>query len=243
MQNIIKNFSLEYQDCFIKNISEPRLKQYLIYTDNDIEKAIMLYHENIKVSSELWNLVSLCEIVFRNSLDRVLFDFFQDDAWLINKMFRNHLPKELADGIELKISLSPFLVQKNFNKKELNNKIVAKLSLGTWLKFFDKGSEDLFRKVLYKAFPYFHTTRKRLAKELNFLQKIRNKIAHHGSLLILKRYEYELFFGFIDTNKHLIILTQEDIKKIEDRIFLLLCSLDADFKKLNISEIKNINLI
>lgn len=66
-------------------LSRPRLIRYLSAMGNNKTKAIQLYKANLRISKSFYPLISGLEIAFRNSLDKVLVNYFNDNDWIINQ--------------------------------------------------------------------------------------------------------------------------------------------------------------
>ena len=62
-------------------------------------------------------------------------------------------------------------------------RIVAALSFAFWADLFGRRYESLWRQTLYAAFPHGALTRKDLSIRMRGIQRFRNRIAHHDSLL------------------------------------------------------------
>jgi hypothetical protein len=59
---------MKYED--FKNImSEPRLNRYLISKSGNKRKAMTLYRKNLKLSQEMFTIISCFEVALRNSID------------------------------------------------------------------------------------------------------------------------------------------------------------------------------
>ena len=51
-------------------MSQPRMSRYVNACGNDTRKAMTLYRLNLKLSQELFTIVSCFEVALRNSVDR-----------------------------------------------------------------------------------------------------------------------------------------------------------------------------
>lgn len=60
---------------------------------------------------------------------------------------------------------------------------MAALSFAFWADLFGRHYEDLWRQSLYLAFPHGGSSRKALGNRMRRIQRFRNRIAHHDSLL------------------------------------------------------------
>jgi hypothetical protein len=62
-------------------ISPARMNRYLTATGNNSKKAMTLYRENLRLSQELFTIISCFEIALRNSIDQHYTDHF-GASWL-----------------------------------------------------------------------------------------------------------------------------------------------------------------
>lgn len=63
------------------------------------------------------------------------------------------------------------------------SRIVAGLSFGFWAGLFGGRYEELWRHRLRYAFPHGRVQRKDLSRRLDAIRRLRNRVAHHDSLL------------------------------------------------------------
>lgn len=169
--------------------SKTRLKRFIMACDGDVYKGLKLYKYNIQASQALYPVLSVLEVALRNSIDRELSKYYKDDNWLLTQKH------DFAE--------SPFLIYKHKNGKELTDlffseklqkaerklaargidvthgKLLAELTFGFWVKFFDTGPIKVLKGVPLQAF-----TNKpgiKLAKihsHLNAIVALRNRISH-----------------------------------------------------------------
>jgi hypothetical protein len=71
---------LKYAD-FEHIISNRRMNRYLLACGNDSRKAMTLYRQNLRLSQEMFTIISCFEIALRNAIDRELRPRFGND-WL-----------------------------------------------------------------------------------------------------------------------------------------------------------------
>jgi hypothetical protein len=62
-------------------------------------------------------------------------------------------------------------------------RVVAGVSFGFWAGLFGPHYEELWRHQLRQAFPHASLMRKDLIQRLRLIQRFRNRVAHHDSLL------------------------------------------------------------
>ena len=85
---------MKYSD-FEQVISPVRMRRYLIACHNDSRKAMTLYRYNLKLSQEMFTIISYFEVALRNKIDCEMKNHFGSD-WLrdsILEMFTENLPQ------------------------------------------------------------------------------------------------------------------------------------------------------
>jgi hypothetical protein len=174
-------------------ISEERLKLYLEYTNNDIEKAITLYELNIETTSTLIYPLSMFEVILRNCVNRVLTDEYGDN-WYDGSFI---LPKNAIAVEKIKDILQR-------EGKEINNtNIVSNSNLGLWTEFF---SSRYMAKGFTTKFAVMFANKKYPPDSYSILlvikNNIRNRISHQENIIkydVYKNYSLLLkFISFVD---------------------------------------------
>lgn len=161
-----------------KHLSEARLAPYLRHTDGDLENALELYKWSTRMSMSMFELISHLEVMLRNAMDAALSNEFRDDDCGIPWFLRNPpTTPTMSDAVD---AARERLRGQN---KDTRHQIVASMNFGFWTGMIGSKYEDLWRTTLHKAFPGSSGKRKDVMKELESVRKIRNRIAHHDSML------------------------------------------------------------
>ena len=176
-------------------LSEDRLRSYLDFTNNDVERAIKLYELNIEISGYFHYPLEIFEIMLRNSVNAVLIKYY-GNKWYKEDFLLNKHKEAIKDVIDL-------LKQ---NKKDINlNNIISNVSFGFWVDFFHLKYVNILSDKLKTIFNCQYSP-SRLYKALSKVKdKLRNRIAHHESIIkynIMKEY-YSLIMkliSFIDSD-------------------------------------------
>lgn len=63
---------MKYID-FERVISQERLRRYLIACNNNTRKAVLLYRYNLKISKEMFLIISCFEVALRNKIDNEMY--------------------------------------------------------------------------------------------------------------------------------------------------------------------------
>jgi len=124
-------------------------------------------------------LIHHFEVLLRNSVDAVLGgDQLQapiEDTWLLDfDILRRNEVRRVLVAIE----------RLEKGKPVTRGRVVATLSLAFWTSLFGKPYDELWRSRLRLVFPARSTlVRKEVTARMKLLQRFRNRVAHHDSLL------------------------------------------------------------
>ena len=151
-------------------LSEDRLRSYLDFTNNDIERAIKLYELNIEISGYFHYPLEIFEIMLRNSVNTVLIKYY-GNKWYEEDFLLNKHKEAINDVIDL-------LKQ---TKKDINlNNIISNVSFGFWVDFFHLKYVNILSDKLKTIFNCQYSP-SRLYKALSKAKdKLRNRIAAHN---------------------------------------------------------------
>lgn len=153
-------------------ISEARFEPYLLECDGDKAKAWDLYEWNARVSSSLTECIHHVEVLVRNSIIRRI-------ETIHPLAYPWHLDNSTISRVATKQS-------RGAGSHAEPDDIIAHLNLGFWKQLLqDKpaANENLWRQHLQHAFPHAHTDRKTVLNGVEDLFELRNRCAHHDSLL------------------------------------------------------------
>lgn len=163
------------------------MNRYLQACEGNTRKAMTLYRKNLKLSQELFAVISCFEVALRNRIDEALLNTM-GNHWLRNAankggVFDNskcRLTKENINDAIIKLKL--------YN----HQKLLAELGFGFWRFMFAKNQYNATGKVLLCVFPskpkssvtiqYNNTY---IFNQLAQLNNIRNRIAHHEPICFL----------------------------------------------------------
>jgi hypothetical protein len=190
--------------------SKIRLSRYLNACKGDETKTISLYKYNILLSQALYPLISVLEVALRNGIDRELTKFFSDNRWLITQrnQFANHTGM-VYKGKDGNIISDHFFTEKLkkaedkliFRKIPISHgKLLAELTFGFWVKFFDTNSIKILKGTPLQAFVNKpHIKLAAVHSHLNSIVALRNRISHSepvcfnlsGELCLITIQKYE----------------------------------------------------
>jgi hypothetical protein len=174
---------------------------------------MQLYKYNIQACQALYPVVSVLEIALRNSIDREMVKYYGDQNWLMTKradfaensllVYKDKYGKEQTDTFFRE------KIEKAENKLKFrgapltHTKLLAELTFGFWVKFFDSGPIKILKGVPIQAFtnkPGVKLTK--VHSHLNAIVALRNRISHsepicfdrHGNLCLdtLRQYQFDI---------------------------------------------------
>jgi hypothetical protein len=179
------------------HFSTSRMSRYINACNGDADKTIRLYNLNIELSQALYPLLSILEIALRNAIDRQLAKYFNDNQWLIRKrnLFATH-PGLLFRDKRGKLQPDNFFIDKINNAEGKlhfrgipvsQGKLLAELTFGFWVKFFDNKSIKILHGAQIRAFqnsPKMPMTQ--VHSHLNQIVALRNRISHNEPICFNK---------------------------------------------------------
>ena len=159
-------------------ISYPRFQRYSVACNNSRLRAMKLYRANLKLSRELYGVIGIFEIVFRNSIDR----------HLIGKKGATWLEDAVGIGGYLDTSIgsenSLYAVHDAIHAlgvEYTHDRLIAKLSFGFWRYQFAKKEFAASGSTLLEICPIrpFRTRQKDVFGHLTKINDVRNRVAHY----------------------------------------------------------------
>jgi hypothetical protein len=155
-------------------ISRERMQPYFIRARGDQWVAFHLYIRNTEISSALYGIVQALEIGLRNVVHSRLTETYGTEEWWFKLPLH---AGELNDIEEAKANISQRL------KEVRPGRVVAELGLGFWVKLFANTYEkEIWVPQTSRVFPA-KLSRKVLHDRLTELKTLRNRIAHHETLI------------------------------------------------------------
>lgn len=186
---------MKYDD-FKYIMSEPRMNRYLQACNGNSRKAMTLYRLNLKLSQQMFTIISCFEIALRNAIDRHYTQTLGND-WLKTAV----LPNGIFTVPECRRTKN--IVKKGIrsvNNNYTHHKVIAEMDFGFWRYLFAKPQFNTAGKTLLRIFPakpkstpqnqYNQTF---IFNELEKINNIRNRIAHHEAIC------FQLGYPIIDT--------------------------------------------
>jgi hypothetical protein len=178
-----------------KSISTDRLQPYLELAGGDRTYAIRLYEWNTKVSESLYSLTQGFEVALRNAVHQTLSNGFGQPNWYDVCGLNDREAEGVQDAVERLL---------DDQKDPTPNRVVAELMFGFWISLFGTDyAQSLYDHHLWKCFPQKRLSRKDVAKQLKTIRFLRNRVAHHESII-----------GKLNAERNL----QKDVEKILEAV-------------------------
>jgi hypothetical protein len=157
-----------------KSLSVERMKPYMVLASDDKRLALKLYEWNTGLSESFYGLLQGLEVALRNSMHSVMCTAYGREDWYevcpLNESHKETIRKAKARILGDKKVLIP-------------GKVVSELTFGFWVVLTSPPyAQSLWDKTLHKAFTR-NLGRKSLYKRLDKIRKLRNRVAHHESIL------------------------------------------------------------
>lgn len=170
-----------YSD-FENIISPPRMNRYLHACNGNSRKAMTLYRKNLKLSQELFTIISCFEVALRNAIDRHYLGQHGND-WLRNAVnlggiFDNARCRVSRDTINDEL--------RKLNHHYIHPKLAASLGFGFWRYLYSPHQYRAGGQTLLAVFssrptstPTVQYNASYIFNELQKINNLRNRIAHH----------------------------------------------------------------
>ncbi len=221
--NLGKNkfFDMIFSD-FENIFSTSRTGRYLEACNGDTKKAMTLYRLNLHISQEMFTIISCFEVALRNRIDKCLLDSLGDD-WLGNSCVNNGIFDNDACRLTCKIIRNAYRKRLSVNSYS-HEQLLSDMEFGVWKYMFAPNEYRYSGRRLLAIFknrprstPEMQYNNTYIFNELDKINTIRNRIAHHEPICFLSR------TNVADTNY---------IKNNYNRIQTLFYWLDIDSSKL-----------
>lgn len=194
-------------------LSQERLHKYVVACNGDTRKAMVLYRLNLRVSQEMFVIVSYFEVALRNSIDSILSRQFTAD-WLRDSI--------LAGGIfsSSNVGKTRNIVSKAYQELQRHNtythsKLLSAMEFGVWKYMYSPVQYRATRQCLLRVFPHkprstaqcqYNNTY--VFNELDKINSLRNRIAHHEPIIFVTgKRQADVSYLLNEYNKILTLFT------------------------------------
>lgn len=230
---------MKYID-YERTLSRERLRRYILACRNNKRNAMILYRYNLKLSKEMFAIISCFEVALRNKIDTEMRKHYGND-WLRDSI--------LPGGIfynDARVEHTKSIIEDAYNELKdtssyAHSKLISKMFFGTWKYMFNNVQYSLSGRYLLDIFPNKPKSTRTLNINNTFifyklvkLNDLRNRIAHHESICFNQLYSIDI----------------QMVKYCYDNMIMLFEWMDIDHKKLLygfdhigeiLQKIKNIN--
>lgn len=221
---------------FETSLSAERISRYLNACQGNTRKAMTLYRENLRLSQEMFTLISCFEVTLRNAIDRKLTVLLGQD-WLRDSI----LPNGMFTSPQFRQTnriISKAYQKLNANGAYSHSKLLAEMDFGVWKYMFSNPQYRAAWRVLLSIFPnrprssavmqYNNTY---VFNELDGVNTIRNRIAHHEPVCfmigqdtictsyLLQQYQrIQTLFTWMNVDARAMLYGLDHVQKVCSRI-------------------------
>ena len=228
---------MKYRE-FEKVMSSARMGRYLAACRGDTRKAMTLYRYNLRLSQELFTVVSCLEIALRNAINEHYLPL-QGAEWLRiatrqGGIFDNPGCRETKKAINEG--------RRNLGNRYTHAKLVATLGFGFWRFMFARQQYRVAGQTLMRIFPNKPTSTPQqqynnhyVFAQLKQINDLRNRFAHHEPVCfqigqpvintVLANDHYKMIlemFNWLDIDEREMLYGLDHVDNIIDRINNLL---------------------
>ena len=173
---------------FEDTISPERMRRYVLACGNDTRRAMTLYRYNLKLSQEMFTLISCFEVSLRNKINKEMVANFGND-WLRDFILPGGRfdTDPRVDGTRkiIKKAYEGLIRSHNYS----HTKLLAEMEFGVWKFMFNNVQYRIANRCLLNIFPNKPTSTAQhqydntfVFNDLNVINTIRNRIAHHEAI-------------------------------------------------------------
>ena len=177
--------------AFESIMSSNRMRRYLNACRGNTRKAMTLYRYNLRLSQEVFTVISCYEVALRNAIDVKLSKSLGPD-WLRDSI----LPGGLFDNP--KCEGTSRILRKAYNELSISgtyspSKLLSSMEFGIWKYMFSSTQyRATGRSLLHifpgkpKSSPLMQYSNIYFFNELDAINRLRNRIAHHEPICFLQ---------------------------------------------------------
>lgn len=138
----------EIEDIF----SSMRMQKYVQACGGDTRRAMTLYRYNLKLSQEMFTMVSCFEVALRNRIDKQM-TFHLGNDWLRDAILPNG-----ALYYDHRVDKTRKIIEKAYNELMRGNaythwKLLSEMEFGVWKYMFSNAVYALMGQTLLRIFP------------------------------------------------------------------------------------------
>jgi len=165
-------------------LTSSRLNRYKIACGGNEERALALYMQNIKLSNNLFGIISLFEVALRNAIDMHYSTALHNPDWLRDAITAGgQFDYKGCAGTR---DIVQYALTNRIHGIYTKEKLIAECEMGVWCYMFARNQYNALGATLidiFSAKPDFVGIQKfdykYVADELAKINTMRNRIAHH----------------------------------------------------------------
>jgi len=176
--------SMKYSE-FEDAISPERMHRYVLACANDTKRAMTLYRYNLRLSQEMYAIISCFEVSLRNKINKEMKANYGND-WLRDFVLPGGQfdtdPRVEGTKKIIKKAYEGLVRSHNYN----HTKLLAEMEFGVWKFMFNNVQYRLSGRCLLNIFPNKPTSTPQqqydnafVFNALDVINVMRNRIAHH----------------------------------------------------------------
>ena len=172
-------------------MSPKRMRRYLQACGGDKRKAQTLYRLNLRLSQEMFTVICCYEVALRNAIDRIMCAALGMD-WLRDAIMPGGIfdsPRLASTNRILKKAYGELINMRKYS----NSKMLSAMEFGVWKYMFSATQYRATGKRLLGAFPNkpkssvsIQYNNQYIFNELDAVNRLRNRIAHHEPVCFLQ---------------------------------------------------------
>lgn len=178
--------------------SRERLRRYVLACNNNKRKAMLLYRYNLKLSKEMFAIIGCFEVALRNGIDVEMKKHFGND-WLRDSILKGGMFYSDLRVLKTKTVIESAYYELINNGSYTHSKLLSKMFFGTWKHMFNNIHYNLSGRCLLNIFPnkpkstsIYNYNNNFVFSELDMINDLRNRIAHHESVCFKYPYSIDL---------------------------------------------------
>lgn len=170
---------------FERVISSKRMGRYVRAMNGNTKKAMTLYRSNLRLSQEMFTIVSCFEVALRNAIDALLVPMLGNE-WLKDSVQPNGI-----FAMDPRLTETKSIINKAYNRllrhgNYSHSKLIAEMEFGVWKYMYSPLQYRLTGQCLLSVFPSkprssatVQYNNSYIYNELDKINSLRNRIAHH----------------------------------------------------------------
>lgn len=167
-----------------RSLSPERLAPYLELADGDRRYAIALYEWNTRACETMYSILQGFEVTLRNAFHETMRSALRREDWYEIAPLREYEKRLIAAAKER--------IEKD-GRAITPGRVVAELMFGFWTSLTGRQyAQTIWDQFLHAAFRSTHVGRKTISERLKKIRFLRNRVAHHESIIGRKNRERDL---------------------------------------------------